>query len=196
METRAAARQNKSSGNLAIEAGALQIVADHGEQFHGARLNDVRQHVRENGSRRPVTDAGDFDGTITLHEGRRSATMTPLDSFGFRDRGTQTDGEIVREVITANGDGAGVAHDSAAKNEKFRGASADVQQAAAEIALVLRQTRFRGSERLKNCIADEDAGFIGRGDKILRGGYGRSHQMNVHRQLLANHPDSVTDAVL
>ncbi len=122
--------------------------------------------------------------------------MATLDPLRFRDRCTQTDGEIIREVIAADGDRAGVAHHPTAENEQFGGAAADVQEAAAEIAFILRQTGFRGSQRLKDGIADEDAGLVGGRNKILSSGNGRSDQMNVHFQALADHTDSVAYAIL
>jgi len=52
------------------------------------------------------------------------------------------------------------------KTINSRSAAADVQQAAAEIALVLREASFRGGQRLEDRIADEDAALFAAGDKI------------------------------
>src|SRR6266566_3110557 len=196
VQARAATRQDKSSGKLAIKSGALQVIANQRKQFHGARLNDVRQHVRKDGSWRAVTDAGNFDSAISLHEGGSGAAVAALESFRFRDRRAKADGEIVREVIAANRNSAAVAHHATAEDKQFRSATADVQQAAAEIALVLGEARFGGSERFENGIGDEDAGLVRRGDEILRGGNGGSHEMNVRFQPLADHADGVAYAVL
>src|SRR5229473_2975672 len=196
MEACAAACQDKSCGDLAVKAGALQIVANQGEQFHGTRLDDVRQHVRKDGPWRPVAHAGNLDRTVFLHECGCGAAIAALDSFRFGDRRAQTDGQIIREVIAANRNGAGVPYHASAENNQFRGAAADVQQAAAEIALVLREARFRGSERLQDRVADEDAGLVRGGDEILRGGDGRSHQVDIDFQPLADHADGVAYAIL
>jgi len=51
------------------QPGALQIVAKQRKQFHGARLDDVREHVRKDRAWRAVADAANFDGTVFLHEG-------------------------------------------------------------------------------------------------------------------------------
>ena len=80
-----------------------------------------------------------------------------LDSFGFGNRRAQADGEIVGEVIAADGNGAGVAHHAAAVNDQLGGAAADVEQAAAEVALVLREAGFGGSQRLEHGVADQNA---------------------------------------
>ena len=72
-------------------------------------------------------------------------------------------------MVAADGDGAGVADDAAAVDDQFGGAAADVEQAAAEVALVLREARFGGGERFEHGVADQNAGAIRGGDEILRG---------------------------
>src|SRR6202521_5503037 len=139
VEPRAAAPQDKSGGDLAVKPGALKIVANQRKQFHGARLDDVREHVRENGARRAAAHAGDLDAAVFLHESGSGAAVAALDSFRFGDGCAQTHGEIIREVIPANRDRAGVTHHTAAENDQFRGAAANVQQAASHVALVLGQ---------------------------------------------------------
>src|SRR5216684_2888455 len=64
VEARATARHDKSGGNLAVQPGALQIVAKQRKQFHGARLDDVREHVGKDRARRAVANAANFDGTV------------------------------------------------------------------------------------------------------------------------------------
>src|SRR5260370_24240213 len=192
----AAAGEEKSSRDLAVKPGGLQIVANQGEQFHGARLDDVREHVREDGAWGTVAYAGNLDRAVSLHECGSSAAVAALESFGFRDRSTQANSEIIRKMIAANSNRAGVTHHAAAKDKQFRGAAADVQKAAAKIALVLREARFRGSQRLKDSIGDKDAGLVGAGDEILGGGNGGSHQMDVYFQTRAEHADGVAYAAL
>ena len=100
-------------------------------------------------------------------------------------------------MIAANGDGAGVADHAAAEDDQFGGAAADVQQAAAEVALVLRQARFRGGERLEHGVTDEDAGAVCGGDKILRRGEPEEVTMwTLASSLLADHADRVANAFL
>src|SRR5713101_5378230 len=102
VEPRAATRQNKSSRDLAVKPGALQIVANQRKQFHGARLDDVRQHVRKDGPWRTVAHAGNLNCTVFLHECGRSTAVAALDSLRFGGRRAQTDGQIIRKVIAAN----------------------------------------------------------------------------------------------
>src|SRR5262249_30618667 len=48
----------------------------------------------------------------------------------------------------------------------------------------------------ENSVADEDAGFVGSSDEILRCSDGRSDNVNVGFETLAYHAESVADAVL
>src|ERR1700716_3611530 len=116
MEPSAAARQDKARGDLAVKAGALPVVANERKQFHGARLDDVRQHVREDGSWRTVAYAGNLNRAVSLHESGRGAAVAALDSFRFGGGCAQAVGQIIREVIAANGNRAGVTHHAAAED--------------------------------------------------------------------------------
>ena len=122
--------------------------------------------------------------------------MAALDFFCFGDGCAEADGEIVREMIAAYGNGAGVADYAAAVNDEFGRAAADVEKAAAEVAFVLREASLGRSERLKNGVADEDSRAICGGDEILRGGDRRGDEMDVGFEALADHADGVADAVL
>src|SRR2546422_470819 len=67
----------------------------------------------------------------------------------------------------------------AAMGDNCRRPSADIKQTASEVALVLGQTGFGGSERLEHRIADENARFIRGGNEILRRGNRGSDHGNV-----------------
>src|SRR5258708_9696686 len=99
-------------------------------------------------------------------------------------------------MIAANSNRAGVTSHAAAEDKHFCGAAADVQQAAAKIALVLREARFRGSQRLKDRIGDKAAGLVRGGDEILRGGHRRSNAMDAGFPALSQPADGGANAPL
>src|SRR6266568_2042976 len=195
-QARAASGENKSGGHLAIEACALEVVTNEREQFHGARFDDVREHVRENLARRAVANAGDFERAIVFEECRSRPAMAALDAFGFGNRRAQAHRKIVREMVTANGNDADVANHAGAIGEHFGRAAADVEQAAAEVALVLGEACLGGSERLQYGVADENSRFVRRGYEILRRRDRRSDDVNVGDEPLADHADGVADVIL
>jgi len=122
--------------------------------------------------------------------------MMPLDPFGFGDGRAQADREIVCEMVAANGNRSGVADDSAAVNDKFRSAATDIEEAGTEIAFVLREASFGGSERFGDCVTDQDSSAIRGRDEILRGDHGGSDNMNVGFEALADHAYGVANAVV
>ena len=122
--------------------------------------------------------------------------MAALDALGLGSGRAQADGKIVGEMVAADGNHADVTNNSAAIGDDFRRATADIKQTASEVALVLGQTGFGGSERLEHRIADENARFIRGGNEILRRGNRGSDHVNVGDEALADHPDGVANAVL
>ena len=83
-----------------------------------------------------------------------------------------------------------------AYDDHFGGAAADVEQAAAKFALVLRQAGFGRGERLEHRVIDTHAGAIYRRDDILRGGTRGGDDVDVDFEALADHTDRVADVVL
>src|SRR5271170_822770 len=162
----------------------------------GARLHDFREHAREHGARRTIADAGDFDGRVFREEFAQSAGMQAFDFFRFAARRAQADGEIVGEMIAAHWNRGGVADYAAGKGDHFGGAAADIQQTSAELAFVLREASFGGSERLKDRIVHAHAGAIYGSDDILGGGAGGGDDVHVGFQALADHADRVADVIL
>ena len=152
--------------------------------------------MRENRARRAVAHAGDLDRAVFFHERGSGTAVAALEPLCFGNRSAQADGEVIREVVAADGNRAGVPHNASAVNDQFRGAAADVQQAAAHVPFVLSQGRFRGSKRFEDGVAYEDAGLVRGGNQILSRGDGRGHQVNICFQALANHADGVANAIL
>ena len=77
-----------------------------------------------------------------------------LDPFRLGNRRAQSHRQIVREVVAANRYGTGMADYSATVHDQFRGAAANIQQAAAEFPLILGQAGFRGSQWLQHRVVD------------------------------------------
>ena len=155
------------------------------------------QHARKNRPRRTVAHARDFDRrNPRWHQFAENAGVFALDLLRFGNRSPQTDGKIVGEVIPADRNGRRVAHDAAGIRDQFRGAAADIEQAAAEFALVLREARFGGSEGLEHRIVHAHSGAIHGGDNVLRGCAGSRHDMHVRFEALADHANGVANIVL
>src|SRR5690349_2362366 len=99
-------------------------------------------------------------------------------------------------MVAANGNHADVANHAGAVRQYFGGAAANIEEAAPEVAFVLREAGLGGSEGLEHRVADENSRFVGGGDEVLRRGDRGSNDINVGDQALANHTDGITNAVL
>src|ERR1700733_3071769 len=122
--------------------------------------------------------------------------MQPLDFFRFGAGSAQADGEIIGEMIAAYRNCGSVTDDASGECHHFRGAAADIEQASAEFALVLREAGLGGRERLENRVVHAHAGAIYGGDDILRCGAGSGDDMYVRLEALANHTDRVAHIIL
>src|SRR5437667_30565 len=168
-------------------------------QAHYGCIFRLRHLFRQIGQAFGFRDAhGQMEGLLdqVSEPVQAGAAVAALEPFRLRNGRAQANGEIIGEVIASDRNGATVTHHASAEDKQFGGAAADVQEATAEVALVLREAGFRGSERFENCIGDEDSSLVRVGDEILGGGDGGSDEMNVHFQPLANHADGVANAVL
>ena len=122
--------------------------------------------------------------------------MFALGAFRLGNRRAQSDGKIICKMVSADGDCGCVPHHAAGKDNQLRGASADVKQAATELALILRQTRFGRSQRLEHCVADNHAGFIHGVDHILRRRRRSGDDVHVGFQAPRHHSDGVANVIL
>src|SRR5713101_1814528 len=179
-----------------MQTGALQFIADQREQFGGARLHNFAKHPGKYRPWRAVADASHLDGRVAEQHLVIRAGIFALDFFSLGNRRAQADSQIVCEMVAANRNCRRVAGHPAGIDEQFRGASADVQQAAAQIVLILQKAGFGRGERFQHSIADHDARAVHCGNQILRRGSGRSDYMNIDFQPLAHHSHRVADAVL
>ncbi len=109
------------------------------EKFLRARLNDLVEHADKHGARRTIAHAGDLDGLIFGKQVAQGAAVFALDALRFGNRRAQTDGQIVAEVIAANGHGAGMTDHAAGIDDQLSRTAADIKQAAAELAFILRE---------------------------------------------------------
>ena len=153
-QVRSAAGQHSPAGIMRVQSAALQFVANQREQFLRARLDNFVQHARENGARRTVADAGDLDGAIFHDQILKHAAVLALDFFGLGNRRAQADGQIVGEMIAAHRNGRRMAHHAVAEDDQLRRAAADIEQAAAQFALILREAGFGRSQRLEHRVRD------------------------------------------
>ena len=178
------------------KTAALQFVANQREQFLRSRFDNFVQHSRKDRARRTIADAGDLDRMILQNQVLEDAAMLALDFFRFGNRRAQSDGKIVGEMIAAHRNGRRVAQHSIAENNELRRAAADIEQAAAQFALILREARFRRSQRLEHGIRHFDSRLVHGNHQILHRRSRGSHQMHVDFEALADHAQRIANIVV
>src|SRR6202045_1756366 len=162
-QTRTASREDKTRGHLRVHARTFQIVEYERKKFLRARLNDLVEHAYKHGAWRAIPHAGDLYRLIFGKQVAQNAAVFALNSLRFGNRCSQTDGQIIAEVIAANSNGAGMTDHSARVNDQLSSTAADVEQAAAQLAFILREDRFSRGQRLERSVADYYASTIDSG---------------------------------
>ena len=168
-EVRTASGEHDARRDLRSQPSAAEFVANQQEQLVRARLDDFKEHARENRSRGPVAHAGDLDSEIFRHQLPENTGVLTLDLFGFGHRSAQTHREVVRKMVAADRNRGAVPHHSPGVGDQFGGAAAHIEQTAAQFALVLRQASFGGSEWLQHRVVHADSGAVHGSHDILCG---------------------------
>src|SRR5579863_40023 len=192
----AAPGEHDASRNLRFDSAPAQFVAHQHEQLLRAGLDNLREHARIDRARRTVADACNLDREILFLQFAKGANVLALDFFRLGNWRTQSDGEIVREVVAPDGNRGRLTHDAANVRDHFGGPTANIQETAAKFALVLRERRLGRSELLENGIVDAHARAIHGRDNILSCRARRGHDVDVRLETLADHADGVADVVL
>src|SRR6202030_1081713 len=114
----------------------------------------------KNGAWRTATHASHLDFRAVGERAFPSGGMFIFHPFGFGHGSAKSNSEIVGEMIAAHGKCCRVAYHSARKNDDFSGASTEIQEAAAQFALVLGEASFGGGEGLEDGITDGYSGAV------------------------------------
>ena len=166
------------------------------EDLFGARLQDLRQDAARHQARLAPADARHFHRLVLVDHRRQRAAAAALDLLRVGNRRAQADGDVVREVIAADGDHPGVPQAAALEDREVGRAAADVDDRDAEILLVLGQHRFARGELLQHGLDHRHAGPVHARDDVLRGRGAAGHDVHVDLEPRAGHPDGRPDAVL
>src|SRR5918994_224110 len=166
------------------------------EDLFRARLQDLRQDAPRHDACAPAAHARDFHRFVLVHHRRERAPALALQLLGVRDGHTETDGDVVGEVITADADDRRVPEAAAFENGDVGRTAADVDQRDAELLLVRREHRLAGRDLLDDAHRHLRAGPVHAGDDVVDRGRARRHDVDVDLEPGARHPDWRPDAVL
>ncbi len=149
-----------------LENSALaEIVAEQVEQLAGAGLEDLGDDAladEARPSRRRELDLALGDG------GDDGVAVFALEPLGLGDGDVEAEGEVVGEVVAADGNDRGVGDGALEEDDEFGRARADVDEADAEFALVGGDGGLGGGDGFEDGFGDFKAGAVGAGDDALQ----------------------------
>src|SRR5436309_5352820 len=196
LEHRPAAGQDDTGVEGAVEGAAHELLGDQGEDLLDPGLDDLAQERTRQDARLASADRRHLDGVLLADERGQGAAVLPLDPLGFRNRSAQTDGDVVRDVLSARGQRRDVPDGATLEDDQIARPGADVDEGDAHLLLVGAQDRVGGRELLEDDLLDLDAGAVDAVDQVLRRGHGGGDDVHVRLQLRAGHADRVVNAVL
>ena len=125
-----------------------------------------------------------------------ATAVLALNFLRLGNRRAQPDRQVVRKMVAAHRNGGCMAQHAIAEDHHLRRSAADIQQAAAQFALILREAGFRRSQRLKYRVRNFHARLVDGNHQILHGRSRGSHQVHVHFQPLADHAQRIANIVV
>src|SRR5512137_686264 len=192
-----AAGQHDAGVQRLVVAHALDVGVDQAEDLLGPRLDDVGQELaRQHPGLAALADRGHLDRFLLLGRRPGDAAELLLDPLGFGDGRPQAHGDVVGEVVAADGDGRGVPEAAALVDGHLGRAGADVDLADAELALVLGQDGLGRGDLVEDDLLDAEVGPLDAALEVLQRGQGGGDDVDVHLELDAAHADGVLDPVL
>ena len=109
---------------------------------------------------------------------------------------TQTNSNIVSEMVAADGDYPRVGDRAFVEDDYVRRSSSDIDEAYSKIALVGIDDCVGASERLKHNVVNVNARPVRRRHQILGGSGRRSNHVGIHFEAQPNHARRILNATL
>ena len=157
----AAAGEHDARGDHLLEAAAAQLLAHQAEELLVARLDDLGERLPRQAPRRALADARHLDALVGIGELRERAGVADLDVLGVLRRGAHRDRDVIGDLVAGDRDHRGVADRAVGKHREIGGAAADVDQAHAQLLLVLGEHREARGELLEHDVLDGRARSAG-----------------------------------
>ena len=122
--------------------------------------------------------------------------MVTLDPLGLQDRGSEADGDIVGDPVTAQGQNGGVTDASLSVDGQIGSATAHVDQGYAELLVVMAQGALPRGQLLQDGVRHDESTPVDGGDNILSSRGRAGDNMAIHFQSGAQQPQRIADTVL
>src|SRR5215217_774347 len=140
MQQRAAPGQHDAARKLSLPTRVFDLIGDVHQHFFSTRLKDVTQDLPRELSWRTPTYGRHIDELTSFHLTQRAAASTancPFHFFSFRNRGAQTESDVIREMRTAQRENCGVLNSATLVNNESRRFGANVHECSSKFFVII-----------------------------------------------------------
>src|SRR5690242_3532210 len=196
-QMRSAARQHHTRRQPAAPVpGALELALHQLEDLVHPLVNDVRQQLARRLARPLARRGRQIDHLRRVHQRLVRYAVPLLQPLRVRLRHAQPLHHVARHVGAGELDRREVANLPLVEDRHAGRAAAHLHQRDAQLLLIVRQHRVRRGERLEHEIGGPVVRPLHAAAHVLRGGRLRRHQIHVHLEPRARHPDGIRDPLL
>src|SRR5579872_2762088 len=195
-EPRASTAHHDTRGQQLVEAGLADLLARHLEDLDHARSDDLGEEAARQGLDAVAADLADLDLLRMVDDVGQSVTVVELEVLGLVERRPQADGDVARHVVAADRQHGHVAGRPVVVHDDVGGAGADLDQAHAELDLLLAQHALTGGEPGAHDVFHVEARSVHALDHVLQRGLSAGDDVGLDLEAVPRHADRVADAVL
>ena len=141
-------------------------------------------------------DARHLDDLVLADHLRGRTTKAALDGLRLVLRRAQPHGDVVREVLAADGDDRGVLDGAAVEDGDVRGAAADVDEGDPQLLLVLGQHAQGRGELLEHDVGDVQRALLRATHDVLSARDSARDDVDLGLEAHPAHTEGLLDAVL
>src|SRR5690606_32296428 len=164
------AREHRAGADALDQAGLLHAATDLVEDLLAAGLDDVAEEPPRRAPRSVAAHAGDLDLLVVPDHAPEGAAVVALQALGLRHGGPEACRDVAGDVVSADGDHAGVGDASVRVDEQVRGPAADVDDGHADFLLVLADHRVGAGQGLEHDVGDVETAALHAADDVLHAG--------------------------
>ena len=143
-----------------------------------------------------VADAGHLDDVVRVGELAQRAAVPQLQLLGFLGRRAQRHRDVVGDLVAGDRDHRRVADRAVGEHRDVGRAAADVDQADAQLLLVVVQHRDRRGERLQDHVLHLEAAAAHALDDVLDRRHRAGDDVHLHLEPHAAHAERLAHVLL
>src|SRR5882724_7076756 len=177
-------------------ASLLQMITHQFAQLLRAGFEYLGQKPLRHQPRRPVSHGRHFNLIAISHLAADGVAKLFFDLLCGSHRRSQSDGNVIGEMVSAHRHHARMRHHSVGINNHVSRSCADIGQAHAQLFFVSAQRTVRGHKRFVNDVVHMQSSAVRCGDNILRCAGGSSHHVEIHFQPPAHHSRRIAHSCL